>query len=97
MIVVGIASAALVQAEFGVVCLPAPNIIPAALGMALDLILDIYLVFRAFRLLARAEEDTQGAEFAVLTSSIGLLAWHFVSPSIVWLILEFYSYVIYSR
>jgi hypothetical protein len=92
--VIGIVSAALVQAELGVVCLPAPNVVLAALGMTLDLILDIYLVFRAFRLLARAEEDTQGAEFTVLISSVALLAWHFVYPSIVWLILEFYSHFI---
>ena len=94
MAVIGILSAALVQVELGVVCLPAPNIIFAALGMALDLILDIYLVFRAFRLLARAEEDTQAAEFTVLASSVALLAWHFVFLFIVWLILEFYSHFI---
>ena len=60
------------------VCLPAPNTAAAAVGMALDLLLDIYLIFRAFKLFLKSEEDSQQIEFVVLISSIGLLAWHFV-------------------
>lgn len=78
MVVISIVAAALVQRELGVVCLPAPNVVAAAVGMALDLLLDIYLVFRAFKLFYKSEEDSQLIEFVVLASSIALLAWHFV-------------------
>jgi hypothetical protein len=77
-VVIGIVSAALVENEVGVVCLLGPNIIPAALGMSLDIILDFYLVLRAFRLLIKADEDSQAPEFVVLMSSIALFAWHLV-------------------
>jgi hypothetical protein len=61
-----------------VVCLPAPNIAAAAVGMTLDLLLDIYIVFCAFKLFSKSEEDSQQIEFVVLVSSIALLVWHFV-------------------
>src|SRR5947207_8263677 len=77
-VVICIVAAALVERELGVVCLPAPNLAVAAFGMALDLVLDIYLIFRAFRLFSKSEGDSQQVEFVVLISSIGLLAWHFV-------------------
>ena len=78
MLVISIVAAALVQREFGVVCLPAPNIVAAAIGMALDLLLDVYLIFRALKLFSKSDEDNQQIEFVVLVSSIALLAWHFV-------------------
>lgn len=79
-VAIGIVSAVLVENEVGVVCLLGPNILPAALGMSLDIILDFYLVLRAFRLLAKADEDSQAPEFVVLMSSIALFAWHLVRP-----------------
>jgi hypothetical protein len=96
MVVISIVAAALVQREFGAVCLPAPNIGAAAIGMAFDLLLDIYLIFRAIKLFSNSEEDNQPIEFVVLVSSIALLAWHFVRLLIfaLLLILEFYSSII---
>src|SRR5271154_1743526 len=77
---IGIVSAFVVENEVGVVCLLGPNIVPAALGMSLDIILDFYLVLRAFRLLVKADEDSQAPEFVVLMLSIALFAWHLVRP-----------------
>lgn len=94
IVAIGILSAALVQSESGAVCLPAPNIVPAAVGIALDLIIDLYLVFQALKFLVKADEDSNATEFVVLISSVALLAWHFVQPLITELILEFYSDVI---
>lgn len=75
---VGIVAAALVQNEFGVVCLPAPNLAPAVVGAVLDYSLDLFLLFRSFTLYSKAYENDKPTEFVVLLSSIALLAWHLV-------------------
>ena len=95
MTVVGILNAALLETELGVVCLPAPNVAVAAIGMLLDLLLDIYIVFRAFRLFSKSDGESQPIEFVVLISSIALATWHFVTTlEFLALILEYYSVVI---
>jgi len=76
--VVGIVAAALVQTEFGVVCLPAPYLAPAVVGAVLDYSLDLFLLFRSFTLYSKAYENDKSTEFVVLLSSIALLAWHLV-------------------
>lgn len=80
----GIVDAALVQNEFGVVCLPAPDLVPAVIGAVMDFSLDIFLIFRSLRLYAKAYENDKPSEFVVFLSSIALLAWHLVRQYI-WL------------
>jgi hypothetical protein len=78
VLVVGIVDAALVQNEFGVVCLPAPDLAPAVIGAVMDFSLDIFLIFRSLRLYSKAYENDKPSEFVVFLSSIALLAWHLV-------------------
>jgi len=78
ILVVGIVQAALVRREGGVVCLPAPNIVPAAIGMTLDLGLDIFLIYRAIRLFLKSEEDQKYVEMIVVASTAVMSIWHFV-------------------
>ena len=81
ILAIGIAATVLVQRDNGVVCLPAPNVATAALGMTLDLMLDIFLLYRTITLLIRGEEDERSNEVVVLISSVALVSWHFVYPS----------------
>lgn len=75
---VGIVAAALVQNEFGVVCLPAPYVAPAVVGALLDFSLDLFLIFRSLLLYSKAYDNDKPTEFVVFLSSIALLAWHLV-------------------
>ena len=60
------------------VCLPAPSAVPAAFGMTLDLVLDIFLIYRAARIFSKSDEDARRNELIVIASSIALTVWHFV-------------------
>lgn len=77
-LVVGIIQAALVRREGGVVCLPAPNIVPSAIGMTLDLGLDLFLIYRAIRLFLKSEQDQRHVETIVVASTAAISIWHFV-------------------
>jgi len=81
IIAIGIAATVLVQRDNGVVCLPAPNVVAAALGITLDLMLDIFILYRAVSFFLSEETDTQPKEVVVLVSSVALVAWHFVYSS----------------
>jgi hypothetical protein len=60
------------------ICLPAPNLLSAVLGLIMDLLLDLFLVVQAYRLYSRSEPDARKPECIVLLSSVALFAWHLV-------------------
>lgn len=79
MVVVGSVAAAHIFNDLGVVCLIGTKTVPMALGMTLDLLLDIFLIFRAYHLLRRADEDTRLSERIVFATTIALIVWHLVA------------------
>jgi len=78
-IVVGSVAAAHVFNDLGVVCLIGTNKVPMALGMTLDLLLDIFLFSRAYHLFHKADEDTRQTELVIWATTIALISWHFVT------------------
>jgi hypothetical protein len=75
---IGIVTMVLVRRENGVICLPRFNVVTAALGMAIDLFLDMFLIYQTIKFFSKSDEDNRHTETVVLASSISLLAWHLV-------------------
>lgn len=75
---IGIAAIVLVRRETGVICLPKFNIIPAALAMTVDLLLDIFLVGRAGSLLKQSDTANRANNRLLVLSSLGLFIWNMV-------------------
>jgi hypothetical protein len=75
---IAIVATVLVKREFGTVCIPAPDLIPAALGMVLDIVLDGFLVFTSILLLWTADEEERRNYSLLLGTATSLLLWHLV-------------------
>jgi len=80
MVVAGIVATVHIFNDLGVVCLIGTKTVPMALGWTLDILLDIFLILRAYHLFHKSDEDTRPTEFVVLASTIALISWHFVIP-----------------
>jgi hypothetical protein len=78
MVVAGIIATVHIFNDLGVVCLIGTKTVPMALGWTLDILLDIFLVLRAYHLFRKSDEDTRPTEFIVFATTIALISWHFV-------------------
>jgi hypothetical protein len=76
---IGVAAVVLVGREFGFICLPKFNIIPAALGMTVDVLLDIFLLARTGMLFIKRDTANNGNEAMLLLSSLALFVWNMVT------------------
>jgi hypothetical protein len=94
---IGIVTMVLVRRENGVICLPRFNVATAALGMAIDLFLDMFLIYQTIKFFSKSDEDIRHTETIVLASSISLLAWHFVWSLRCSLMIVFHSVSVQSR
>jgi len=82
MVVAGSVAAVHIFNDLGVVCLIGTNTVPVALGWALDILLDIFLLFRACHIFHKADEDSRPTELIVLATTVALISWHFVIPTL---------------
>jgi len=71
--------AAFVGRELGTICLPAPNTALAAVGMVLDLLLDIFINDDAVKLFLKAETEDRRKHMMVLAVCFSIPIWHLVS------------------